>query len=234
MELAEAYMQSHPGANRDALVADVVKKHGLSQAEFDSTMAWYGRNLDDYYELYARVDKELERRKLSSGGKKGLEHQASDLWPYSRMAMVSPQSALDGFSFSVPTSELKRGEQVEMKMRFRGGASGTSVLGVEYSDGSTSFIHRRLSGSRNLSMKLITDSARNVNRVFGNLLLDRSSIPLWIDSISMIALPFDSVEYYNIHTQRNFRTPTHRRPVKSTAVKDTDADKSFEELPRPR
>ena len=60
MELAEAYVQTGSrGAGeeeRAALVDYVIKKHGLTREEFDTTMAWYGRNVDAYYDLCESVE----------------------------------------------------------------------------------------------------------------------------------------------------------------------------------
>lgn len=208
LELAEAYLQSNPqrsDADRAAMVQYVVDKHGVSRAQFDSTMSWYGRNMDQYYELFAKVDRELSSRRRKAEGSSSVEHTTSDLWPYSRMALISPLSPSNSMEFSIPTADVEKGQRIELNMRFRSAAGGSSLLGVEYEDGSVSFLNRALTSGRRIQMKIQTDSAKLVKRVFGNILLSSDrDLPLWIDSIYMRALPFDSMEYYNIHSQRSY------------------------------
>lgn len=207
LELSEAYLQQNPQLgerDKEALVEYVISKHGVSRADFDSTMSWYGRNMDAYYDLYGRVERELTKRKRKSAGADSYEHAATgDIWPYSRMALLSPLSGSDAFEFSIPTGDIEKGEQLELSMRLRTPAAGTSIFGVEYSDGTKSYLSRTLSSSRRLKLKLQTDTGRRVSRVFGNVLLNSErDMPLWIDSIYILPLGYDSMEYYNIHMQR--------------------------------
>ncbi len=214
MQLAEAYIQTQAQrgshAQREAMVDYVLRKHGLTREEFDTTMSWYGRNVDAYYDLCESVGKELERRRRRMGGNAAVE--SSDLWPYSRQSLISLYSPSNAFGFSIPTADIQSGQRVELRFRMRDRVSGSAMLGVEYDNGVKAFQTRTLSGVRRLKLVLQTDTGMKVSRIFGNMLLDDASqLPLWIDSISLSALPFDSLEYFNIHGQRLYRDPTQRR-----------------------
>lgn len=93
LELVEAYMQTQRSTGDDdrraATVDRIISDHGLTRAEFDTTMAWYGRNIDNYYELCSMVEKELARRRQKVSGGKSMEMESSDLWPYSRQSLLS-------------------------------------------------------------------------------------------------------------------------------------------------
>jgi len=39
------------------LYASVFKKHGITQQQFDTSLVWYGRNLDKYLAIYTKLDK---------------------------------------------------------------------------------------------------------------------------------------------------------------------------------
>lgn len=226
MELAEAYVQTGSrGAGeeeRAALVDYVIKKHGLTREEFDTTMAWYGRNVDAYYDLCESVEAELARRKGKLTG--SFTVQSSDLWPYSRQSFISRKSSSDAFMFSIPVVEVQKGERIELKLRMRDRIDATALLGVEYDNGVKEFQNRTLTGVQRLRMVLQTDTGHSVSRIFGNMLLnDMSQTPLWIDSISLSSLPFDSLEYYNIHSQRIYREPKERRRPKAE-IPDSLAD----------
>ena len=65
LEIAEGYVQTQTLGDRDGdrLVEYVIEKHGVSREEFDSTMAWYGRNVDVYYDIIPKVEQQLELKK---------------------------------------------------------------------------------------------------------------------------------------------------------------------------
>lgn len=214
MELAEAYINSMPGCNpkeREAMMNDIIEKHGLTRSQFDSTMAWYGRNVDAYSDLLDLTDRELKKK--SSQKLKGQEAPDSkntnenDLWTGSRMSVVSPLSGLDSYNFSLPVSELKPGQRLALKMRLSEARGGYIMIGVAYENGTYGYASRGLSGSRRVDLVLQTDTGMRVKSIFGNLQFTdpKPERPLWIDSISLKALDYDSTQYYNIHGQRIWR-----------------------------
>ncbi len=237
LELAEAYMQTQRstdnGDQRAATVDRIISEHGLTRAEFDTTMAWYGRNIDSYYELCSMVEKELARRRQKVSGGKSMEMESSDLWPYSRQSLLSRLSGSDAFEFSIPTVDVESGQRIELKLRMNGNTDGMAMLGVEYDNGTKGYFTRTISNSR-LKLSFQTDTALKVTRIFGNLLLkDEATMPLWIDSIYLSALPFDSLEYYKIHSQRTFRDPVQRRRPREemAAASDTVTDNEVQHQP---
>jgi len=193
----------------DDMLRSVLDKHSISREVYDSTMAWYSRNPDKYYTLCEMAEKQLAVMQRKYAGK-GESVQLNDLWPYSRMMMFSGLAASDGMEFSVPASEIEPGQSLKLNMRFNGRAEGSALLGVEYEDGVKSFRTQQLS-DRRLEIRVQTDTARVVRRIFGNVSLDRQTrLPLWADSIALGSLPFDSLEYYRIHSQKVYRKPTKK------------------------
>jgi hypothetical protein len=63
-----------------SLYGSVFKKHGVSKAEFDSTMAWYSTHPEDLQKVYNRITAELKERqqKINSGNKPHKENEI--LW----------------------------------------------------------------------------------------------------------------------------------------------------------
>lgn len=217
MTLAEASLSSMTNGNqsdREALKEYVLEMHGLTQEEYDSTMMWYARNQDDYYEFCDKVVKELRRKRAKVKGASLTDAVVNDLWPYARMAVISPLGAKNGFDFSVPTVDVKSGERVRLKLRFNYSADGKALFGVEYDNGSQDYITSTIKANR-IEMTVQTDTARTVKRIFGNLALsDGTTRTLWMDSISLSSMPFDSTEYYRMNSQRQYRNPSSRRRPK--------------------
>lgn len=204
-ELARAYDRvstgGRDGFSEEEILLSVLEKHGIKRAVYDSTMSWYGRNPDKYYELCELVEKDLFRKKNRYAGKSS-DVEADDLWPYGRMMVFSDLAASDGMSFSIQSSELEPGQRLRLKMRFNSRAEGSALMGVEYENGTKSYTALKLS-DRKLEMNLQTDTAQMVRRIFGNVMLDPAArLPIWADSISLAAFPLDSLEYYKINSQR--------------------------------
>lgn len=226
LELSEAWLQTTGSrtsdSDREALLGYVIEKHGLSRQDFDSTMNWYLRNPDAYYELCEVTEKELKKRQKSISGKGGIEVEGSDLWPYSRHLILLPVSDSDGLSFSVPITDPEKGSSFLFKMLFLSQIKGQANLAIEYSDGTNEFLTKKLSNTKRLEMKILSDTSRSVARVYGNLNLDNfSKSPIWGDSIVLSALPFDSTTYYNRHSQRFLSVPS--RKIVKKASEPTDS-----------
>ncbi len=211
MELAEGYIQTQhmEGDHREMnsrIIFGILDEHGVTQAEFDSTMAWYGRNVDDYYKLDGKVRRKLEARRRELEGKGDIaDIPVSDIWPYGRMVTLSEKSGSMVLPFSISAPDMIPGSSVTWRMRIRNGADASLMLGVEYENGVVSYLTRPSSGQQKIEMMLVTDTAKKIRRVFGNLLLRRETdLPLWLDSISLESLPFDSTQYYKINTQRYY------------------------------
>lgn len=225
LKLAEAYMQTQTHAsttrNKEEIVEYIMAKHGLTRAQFDSTMSWYGRNMDSYYAMCELAEKELMKKKRKVAGSTSIEVETSDLWPYQRQAFMSSLSGSDAFQFSLPTSDVQKGQRINLKFRLNNGATGNALLGVEYDDGEKVYFARTLHQSKKVDLVFQTDTGKTVTRVYGNFLLaDKQLMPLWLDSIYLQVLPYDTTQYFNIYAQRHYRNPTHRR-VKTVDKLDT-------------
>ena len=228
METAESYIQTQ-GYNeartitKERLTAYIHEKHNISKADFDSTMTWYGRNIDEYQKLYAEVDKELiKRQKASTGSEEIL--RANDLWPYSRHLMINELSNTDNITFSIPATEIEKGDQLIWKMRLRSNSGGDLLFGVDYDNGSTSYISRNGMGNKRIDITLQTDTGKAVKRIYGYYRINsKGEMPMWVDSISLETLPFDSVQYYHIHSQHNYAGAFRKKAI---TQKDTISEES--------
>lgn len=232
MEIAEAYVQNQPmpgdenrtdeggpdahykkqESYKEMMMSSVLKRHSVSKEDFDSSMVWYGRNIDAYYKLDVKVKQNLDKRRhklaaiASSKSGETETDAAPDLWPYERMAMLSENSGSELLSFSLDASALRKGESVEWKGRFRNALEATIMLGVEYKDGSATYVSRTTDTQKKFIINLQTDTALEPSRVFGYLHLnDRNGLPEWIDSIALHALPFDSMQYYRYNSQKKLK-----------------------------
>lgn len=215
LETAEVYLRQSESMNyndstRDKAVEWVLEKRGITKADFDSTMTWYGRNIDIFQELYAKVDRELAQRQKKATG----EEQASvamdmdDLWPYSRHLMISEISGMRNVVFEIPVNEIHKGDRLNLKMRLNGLDYGEVLLAVDYNSGLSAYNHQSLMNNNHIDISLQTDTAQSVKKLYGYVRVkDSTRLPVLIDSIALNRLPLDSAEYYRIHSVRKVYPP---------------------------
>lgn len=223
------YSNSGSGGNDidySRLTEGILESHNVSRAELDSTLNWYGHNMDRYSRLFTKVDKELQKRaRKYAGSHEKIKREVGDdqdLWPYSSHAWLSSRSASQGLLLSIEKPMLNKGDKVVWKLRINSTtASTTSVLGAEYSDGTTGYVVRHNSGKRNIETEFQTDSSKTVKRLFGSFRPSREGeLPLWIDSISLGKSALDSMEYFKVNQQLLYKGPFRRKEV----IADPDDD----------
>lgn len=229
MQLAEAYSDTeYMGQDiqdrREELAKSVLAENGVTQEELDSTLSWYGRNLDDYNELFKKVDKEIEARKrkiLKTEDKYADGDQGDMLWPYAKNGMISSLGTSDGWVISVDNPSLGKGDIVEWKMHLDKMAQITGVLGVDYTDGTSEAATNVISGRPSIELRLQTDTSKTVSRLYGTLRLkDKDIAPLFADSITLRRLPYDSLEFRKYRNQKHYGIPV-KKVIKRSADADT-------------
>ncbi|MCH5228484.1 MAG: DUF4296 domain-containing protein [Muribaculaceae bacterium] len=212
MELAEAYAttQLSPSSKEKVeLGKKVLELHGVSEETLDTTLAWYGRNMDEYSELFDKVDKEIQkRRELYTEDLHQPVKGMINIWPYPSHLILSDLSGYDNISFSIPSPDIKKGDILKLSFFMPNAAGLKSTFGVEYSDGNGEATVLNLSGKKNLEMELQSDSGKTVSRIFGTIhIKEKQALPLFIDSISIKSEPFDSLTYRNKRrTQKGYGT----------------------------
>lgn len=225
LQLAEAYYSSNvQGASIDLsqLEENVLSSHGVSQEEFATTMAYYGRNMDKYAELYDKVNLNIRKKSEKLNGSAMEINTGDDMWPYNRFTYFNLKNASNGLRFSIPTNDMDAGERIEWKLNLNSAEGIEGMVGVEYTDGSATYNKRNAAGNRNFTLNLQTDTGKVIKRIFGVLNMPERSLPVWADSIQLLRLPYDSMEYSKIRIQNRIY-PLKRKSELETPkdLKDT-------------
>lgn len=224
LHIGEGYAQSPDatyGYSRDSIGVAILASRGYTLAQLDSTIGWYGRNLDDYAKLYVKVDAELDRRMKEISRRDGgsiLDEDRQDLWPYNVYLRLTPSDMAHGFSFSLPVADLRPGDVLEWKVRNVESIQLDMLLGVEYDNGESRFLTSNVYGGKATGVSLQTDTASNVKRVFGLLrpYSSRFDRPILLDSISLQVSPVDSTHLYRLSQQRKYLLKS--RPSKTAST----------------
>lgn len=189
-------------STRQVLKQSILARHGVTTEQFDTSLYWYGQNIELFMEVNEKTMDILNHR-IAEAQKIGnadapriartLDGDSVDLWADASMVRVSQNSPSSVITFSLTADRnWERGDAFTLNLkpvRFRSGLMAS--MAVEYSDGTAEYISRRISGDiDNNELKSITlylDSAKTATNVYGAL----TSSPLdrevgFIDSISLI------------------------------------------------
>ncbi|MDE6552274.1 MAG: DUF4296 domain-containing protein [Muribaculaceae bacterium] len=222
LQIAEAYDRSGDangylqGRDREMLGRGILMQHGVTPEEMDSTLAWYGRNMDEYPKLYKKIDAELNKRQLKyarAAGESENEGSSADLWPYSRHYVLSDRSLTNGLVANIPTTDLAPGDRLTWKMSVDGASGRTLTLGVDYADGTSEVYKQANRGyERMVEVSLQTDSILEATRIFAIADFEMNGGRVMIDSVQLTHLPFSREEYGKHSFQRQVR-PAGRKII---------------------
>lgn len=227
LQLAASYSDQHIyGSTRDSarikLAWGVMRQHQVSQAEFDSTLAWYGKNIDEYERVLEKVKVSIEKKRKQAIIEQEREtmQDNNDLWITSPNMILSSLGK-DILTFSIDNPEIETGDNVLWTLRMQQAPQYYLLLGAEYEDGHVRYITNTGSSKSKLEVALQTDTSSIPIRLFGQIgLSDRSVLPIYIDSISLKRSPFDSLEYrrrFNVQRTLNKKNNVKRKTPADSA-----------------
>lgn len=88
----------------------VLKKYGRTQADMDSSLAYYYNHIEDLYEIYGKVQKRLSEKALELGASgreveqyitQSLSGDTTDVWEGSRQLVILPQPPYNVLQFGL-------------------------------------------------------------------------------------------------------------------------------------
>ena len=218
--VTEADIRNYPNdSTKQALKQSVLLKHGVTTAEFDSALSWYGRNRSFFMEVNDRTIEILEQRLADSGSRVAAENALSvsgdspDIWPNPRFYALSDRKPTKILTFNFRKDQTwESGDSYTWRAKFIN-TSDNSTWGIaaEYSDGTVEFVNAAVSGDGWREVMFVTDSTTEAPvKIYGYLDV---SVPaastVWLDSMQMIRNRLDRSVYGRRYRQR--RIPEYRK-----------------------
>lgn len=217
--VAEAVVDYNPqvwrtDSQRMALRDAVYLRHGVSQADVDTSLDWYGHNIARYMEVYDNTISILEARLAGSDTRLRAEQSMTiagdsvDVWPESRFYAIGRLAPSHNVAFTLNSDENReRGDYYTWRAKFANhSGESTWTIVAEYSDSTLEYIAERVNGNGWHELTLQTDSTRNATRIYGSLMLtpsERASV--WLDSVSLVRNHFKESSYNRRYRQRTIR-----------------------------
>lgn len=207
---------------RMALKQTVYARHGITAAEFDSTLVWYGHHLDKYVEVYDRVGEILQERMdaidadLADLGLTVVGDSA-DAWGDVRSKVFDRRYPGDFLSFSIKADDTwEPGDRYMWRMKtFNNIRPVRMVMVADYDDGRSDMRSAVAEGDGWQELSLELDSTRVATRVYGSALIDIAGKErVFVDSISLVRTRVNPSRYWS--SRRNIVPFNYgRKPVRN-------------------
>lgn len=177
----------------------VFRKYQISRALYDSSLVWYGRNLDIYMKIYERIIADLTRRNLDLGDIQAdltptSRNDSVNIWPRRNYMVFHPQSVFNGVTFDLkPETNYPSGSSFVLGVRVWGLPEGMNhypeIRMVAEQRDTTLRAESRITKDGYYETVLKTMPTRQVRRVYGYIWMNsRDSIDykIYVDSLTLI------------------------------------------------
>ncbi len=183
----------------------VLKKHGVSEAEFDSSLVYYYSRVDKFAQIYQEVTNRLNEEAVSIGASVGelgkfdtmsLTGDTANIWNDATALMLQPRPGFNRIEFELKAdSAFKKGDTFQMNMKtnflYKSGMKDALIYAaVRYSNDSISThqVHSTVSGV--VTLRIPGVDALDVKDIRTFIYLAPSNEPannmLFIDQIQFI------------------------------------------------
>lgn len=222
----EAIVEANGRAYRDDSSKAVIKqsifaKHGVTQAQYDSSMVYYSHHSSEYIDIYDEVIARLEDEeyRLKHAGASAVRSasqrkvvrtypssgDSADIWDKEQVYTFQHQYGTSVLRFDYITkADDRKGDRYRFSFRLYNATSPvTAWLGVDYPDGSASYVYRNKAAEGENSIELQADSTKRIRRVYGYITASPATREaIFVDSIMLLRTRLDSIAYSSYRIQK--------------------------------
>ena len=183
----------------------VFNKHGITEAEFDSSMIWYTRHADELSKIYDNVSVRFKSKQtvinqlIAIRDKKPMTSEAGDsidVWAWKRIAHLSNHSFNNNFKFVLPSdSNFKERDEIVWKANFhfanklKSDSSYLPLMAMQIVYDNDSIISNLINVNKNgfNELRLSSDTLGKIREVKGFIYIpsEQQDVNLMINEISM-------------------------------------------------
>lgn len=239
LHLAESLQQSY-GDRSDTLAllsyqANILRKHGVSQAEFDSSMVYYARHTKKLHEIYLSLAERLNNEAIAQGasasnlsqyGSLSSSSDTTDVWTGDRSFVLTPHATSNKYSFELKVdTAYHQGDRLmldfDTQFIYQDGMRDlVAVVSITYDNDSTATqtIHSSSSAHSHLQ---VGDPKLTVKRIRGFFLLANNAYNQ--PSTTLRLLVVSNVRLVRMHRSEDEpQQPTDTITAKPQPLPDTD------------
>ncbi len=207
-------------STRKVMKQSIFERHGVTQEQFDTSLVWYGHNIEKYIEVYDKVIEKLEGEiKLADVSSDGSRVQMAvvgdsvDAWADARFRQFAYGEPNDILKFHLRRDEnWEKGDVYTWRFYVRKRISPIYwTLASDYNDGTSDYVFGSVASEGWNEVKLFTDSNKVTSNVYGTIMLQPEKIEsAYLDSITLFRTRLKSSEY----DRSNVKTALHGKQQK--------------------
>ncbi len=191
----------------------ILVKHGVTQAQLDTSFAWYGYNIEEYIAVYDRVIEILDNdiKELGAGKEEhvkiSLDGDSVDTWQEINHYNFSRYSPSQFITFNLSKDRYwEKGDFYTWRMKLINNITPLKWgIAADYEDGTSEFINMTISNEGWNEIKLITDSTKSLNRVYGYIfVVPNENEVIYLDSITLVRMRSNKDIYHQRFGQKQF------------------------------
>lgn len=186
-------------STKKALLQSICLRHGVTTQELDTSLYWYGHNLQEYMKVYDKTISILEGRIAEAekaGGKSSdrpidisLDGDSVNLWQGASSIRNSGINASDFITFSYSTDKnWERGDRYTVSvLPINPHSPVFMTIAATYNDGTVEYVTLEQGSEGRKSLTLVLDSAKAATTVYGAVhYAPRPGEISYLDSISVV------------------------------------------------
>lgn len=216
MHMAQAMVEYNRAAYRSdslkqVVMQSVLRKHGVTTAQFDESLQWYGHNMKQYMEVYDATIAILEQRLADMGSKVAAEQALSisgdsvNVWGGPRYLALNSNTATNIITFAIKRDEhWQRGDIYTFRAKILnppGKVRGS--IAARYDDGAVEFFNLSTDGEGWKELRFIVDSTRVASDIYGYLAMaPEPGVSVYVDSIELVRSRLAPTLYGQRYRQR--------------------------------
>lgn len=195
------------GYKQRAYQLAVLRQHGVTEAEFDSSLIYYYRNAERLNKIYAAVTSRLEGKAQQLGASAGemgkyatlsATGDTADIWNDARRTLLLPLPPYNRMDFRLEAdTTYRRGDSFQLNLRtlfmYQSGSKDcVAYVAVDYAGDSTAVYNRRISGSDEYKLSIPANHEADIKAIRGFIYLGngltQSALQklLFIDGIQLV------------------------------------------------
>lgn len=169
--------------SKEALYASVFKKNNTDRSVYDSSLVWYGKNIDILMPIYDLAISDLDKRIAELGDIQAdafndVRKDSVDIWTRKRMLAFRSSNIFNGTTFNIkPKSSYNFGSRFVLEaevwgLRPRMKSQIHVCIFAEQVD-TTLMVEQLLTKDGTYQIELQTLKTQRINRVYGSIFFDK-------------------------------------------------------------
>lgn len=206
---------------KDALFQSVFKKHNITQAVYDSSLVWYGQNLDILMNIYDLALNDINERVRDLGDVQASAAPTSNqdsvnIWPRRDYLVFEPNALFNGVVFDIiPDRFYSSGSGFVLGMRVWGIDKKMNYypeVRIAINQGDTTIITNQTITTEGYHQTIVRGlPTKQVRRVYGYIRMDNTDTnyyKVFVDSLSLM--------------KYNYRSPALEALLPTDSIANTD------------